>query len=471
MHNSVVPTSVFAMFKAGIGPSSSHTTGPMVAARRFVDSLQEQDQLALVTRVQAKLFGSLGATGWGHGSEKATLLGLSGFEPESVDTDWAPSHSRDVRSSGQLILMQAYPELAHPVKFSYDADLVMDGRKFLPFHPNAMKLKAWHGRTLLRESIYYSVGGGFVVEDDGSGNPPLPFDDPTCTPYNYRTADDLVALCNANQMTIPEIVWHNECALASEDAVREGVLGIWQIMRQCQESGIKHTGILPGGLSVRRRAPRLYARLRSEAGQLRSQSDPLAAMDWVTLWALAVNEENAAGGRVVTAPTNGAAGVLPAVLRYATTFMPGVGDQQIIDFLLTASAIGGIFKATASISGAEVGCQGEIGSASAMAAAGLAQLLGGTAQQVTNAAEIALEHHLGLTCDPVRGLVQVPCIERNAMGAIKAINAARMALAGDGQQFVSLDECARTMMATGIDMASKYKETAEGGLAVNIVAC
>ncbi len=442
------------MFKAGIGPSSSHTTGPMVAARRFVDTLASEGLLAEVSRVQVKLFGSLGATGWGHGTEKATLLGLSGYRPETVDTEWAPSHSREVRTSGQLLLLQAEPELTHPIPFDYDADLIMDGTTFLPFHPNAMTITAWQGSAIVQESTYYSVGGGFVVEDDGTGNPPMPFEDHSRTPYNYRTADDLITLCNDNQLTIPEIVWNNECALVDEETARRDLLEIWHVMKQCQESGIQHTGILPGGLSVRRRAARLYQRLRSEAGQFRSQSDPLAAMDWVTLWALAVNEENAAGGRVVTAPTNGAAGVVPAVLRYAVSYM-GISDQQILDFLLTASAIGGIFKETASISGAEVGCQGEVGSASAMAAAGLAQLLGGTAQQVCNAAEIALEHHLGLTCDPVRGLVQVPCIERNAMGAIKAINAARLALAGDGQQFVSLDECARTMMATGIDMASK----------------
>lgn len=462
--------SALDMFKIGIGPSSSHTVGPMVAALKFVRELDTEGLLPVVTRVRTELFGSLGATGWGHGSESAVLMGLCGETPRLVDVGTVTPRAHAIRDTGRLPLMSVDPDKTREITFDINRDLVLNGSKFLPFHSNAMTMTAWAGHDVCLERTYYSIGGGFVIADDGTGNPPIPVDT-TLVRYPFRTADDLLNQCNEQQRTIPSLVLANEESWRPEAQTRAALLEIWSVMHGCIEAGVKATGILPGGLSVRRRSARLRMRLIADAGQRGGELDPLAAMDWVTLWALAVNEENAAGGRVVTAPTNGAAGVIPAVLRYVMTFIPGANDDTAVDFLLTAGAIGAIFKITASISGAEVGCQGEVGTACAMAAAGMAQILGGTPQQVLNAAEIGLEHHLGLTCDPVGGLVQIPCIERNAVAAIKAITAARLAFAGDGYQHVSLDQCIRTMMETGIDMASKYKETARGGLAVNIVEC
>lgn len=442
----------------------------MLAARAFAQELADAGLLGEVSRLRVDLFGSLGATGWGHGTGSAVLLGLEGEQPALVDTASVNDRVRQIRDLHRIRLLAADQPAPHAVDFDPDTELHRHLSKRLPFHPNALQFTAWAGRRELATGTWYSIGGGAVVRDDGTGNPPMPTDQ-RVWPYPFRRAARLVDLCNDNELTVPQLVLANEVAQRPESEVRAGLQQIWQVMTDCIRAGCQHSGTLPGGLFVGRRAPQLFARLQAAGGRLHGADDPLAALDQVTLWALAVSEENAAGGRVVTAPTNGAAGIIPAVATYAATYLPGVAEDDIIDFLLTAAAIGTIFKATASISGAEVGCQGEVGTACAMAAAGLAQLLGGTPQQVVNAAEIGLEHHLGLTCDPVGGLVQVPCIERNAIAAVKAITAARMAVADDGYQYVSLDNCVRTMMETGLDMHSKYKETARGGLAVNIVEC
>ncbi|MEV4604860.1 L-serine ammonia-lyase [Amycolatopsis sp. NPDC049253] len=453
--------SVFDLFSIGIGPSSSHTVGPMRAARTFVDGLVDEGLLDRVTRVQAELFGSLGATGFGHGSDKAVLLGLSGERPESVDTETVPSRVADMRASGRLLLGGV-----REIAFDEDADLTMHRRKSLPAHPNGMVFRAFAGASELRSRTYYSVGGGFV-RDESYETDAVFVEDSTPVPYPFRTGADLLAHCAATGLPISEIMLANELSWRSAAEVRAGLLEIWDVMAACVSAGIAHEGVLPGGLKVPRRAKALHDKLIAEDGV----GDPLYAMDWVSLYALAVNEENAAGGRVVTAPTNGAAGIIPAVLHYYQRFVRGSSDDGIVTFLLTAGAVGSILKQTGSISGAEVGCQGEVGSASAMAAAGLTEVLGGSPAQVENAAEIGVEHHLGLTCDPVGGLVQIPCIERNAVGASKAIHAARMAMRGDGSHVVTLDKAIKTMRETGADMSVKYKETARGGLAVNVIEC
>ena len=458
--------SLFDVFKVGVGPSSSHTVGPMLAARRFVLDLADAGQLSGVTRLRVQLFGSLGASGWGHGTGTAVVLGLAGESPDTVVVETMNDRVHQVRTTHQLVLMETDPQRAHQITFDPSTDLVRHLQRRLRFHPNAMQFTAWAGRTKLADQIYYSIGGGAIVADDGTGSPPLPADDRAWV-HRFTRGSTLVDLCNEHQLTIPELMMANETALAPREEVEAGIDRIWSVMTQCIDEGCSTEGTLPGGLFVTRRAPGMK-RLLSKR---RDDVDPLAALDWVTLWALATNEQNAAGGRIVTAPTNGAAGIVPAVGMYARQFLPGVDDVAIRDYLLTAAALCVIFKASGSISGAEVGCQGEVGCAAAMAAAGLAQPLGGTPQQVVNAAEIALEHHLGLTCDPIGGLVQIPCIERNAIGAVKAITAARLAINDDGFQYVSLDNCVRTMMETGLDMNSKYKETARGGLAVNIVDC
>ncbi|MEV6901967.1 L-serine ammonia-lyase [Amycolatopsis sp. NPDC051372] len=453
--------SVFDLFSIGIGPSSSHTVGPMRAARTFVDGLVDEGVLDRVTRVQAELFGSLGATGFGHGSDKAVLLGLSGERPESVDTETVPARVAAIRSSGRLLLGGV-----REISFDEDVDLTMHRRKSLPAHPNGMVFRAFSGSSELRTRTYYSVGGGFV-RDESYETDAVFVEDSTPVPYPFRTGADLLGHCAATGLPISEIMLANELSWRSADEMRAGLLEIWSVMADCVSAGIAHEGVLPGGLKVPRRAKALHDKLIAEDGV----GDPLYAMDWVSLYALAVNEENAAGGRVVTAPTNGAAGIIPAVLHYYQRFIRGSSDDGIITFLLTAGALGSILKQTGSISGAEVGCQGEVGSASAMAAAGLTEVLGGSPAQVENAAEIGVEHHLGLTCDPVGGLVQIPCIERNAVGASKAIHAARMAMRGDGSHVVTLDKAIKTMRETGADMSVKYKETARGGLAVNVIEC
>ena len=453
--------SVFDLFSIGIGPSSSHTVGPMRAARTFAIGLADDGVVDRVTRVRAELFGSLGATGHGHGSDRAVILGLEGELPETVDTSSIAARVAAVRSAGRVELLGK-----HEASLGED-DLVLHRRTSLPFHPNGMKFFA-HDATgeLVRERTYYSVGGGFVVDEAAAGADRIKPDD-TPVRYPFTTGAELMAQCVSSGLPVSGVMLANETSWRPEADVRAGLLSIWTVMQQCVQSGCAHEGTLPGGLRVRRRAPELYARLCTE----QFSTDPLRVMDWVNLFALAVNEENAAGGRVVTAPTNGAAGVLPAVLHYYWRFVPGATDDGIVRFLLAAGAIGVLYKENASISGAEVGCQGEVGSACSMAAGALCEVLGGTPAQVENAAEIGMEHNLGLTCDPVGGLVQVPCIERNAMAAVKAINAARIALRGDGEHIVSLDKVIKTMRETGADMKVKYKETARGGLAVNVIEC
>lgn len=460
--------SVFDLFSIGIGPSSSHTVGPMRAATYFIDSLSKKGLIEQVTRVKSELFGSLGATGKGHGSPKAVLMGLEGEHAESVDIAAMPARLSRIREEGVLMLGGSYS-----INFNEEEDLVMYRKKSLPYHPNGLCFEAFNegGESLLKR-CYYSVGGGFVVDQKAASGDTQIIEDNTVVPYPFTTGAELLALCEENDLSISDIMMANECVRQSEDQVREGLLKIWQVMQDCVVEGCKNDGILPGGLKVKRRAPALHKQLRERMEVV--MVDPLAATDWVTLYALAVNEENAAGGRVVTAPTNGAAGIIPAVLHYYTRFHldhnnPGWSNDKVVRFLLTAAAIGILFKENASISGAEVGCQGEVGSACSMAAGALTEVLGGTPAQVENAAEIGMEHNLGLTCDPIGGLVQVPCIERNAMASMKAITASRMALRGDGTHFVSLDKVIITMRETGRDMRRKYKETARGGLAINVL--
>jgi L-serine dehydratase len=455
--------SVFDLFKIGIGPSSSHTVGPMRAAGMFVEGLADSGLIGTVSRVQVELFGSLGATGKGHGTDKALLLGLQGEVPEQVDTDSIPARIEQVRSSGRLLL-PGNVELA----FDVDKDLIFHRRKVLPYHPNGMIFHAFDNNDqLLLQRSYYSVGGGFVVNEAAAGADRI-VEDRTALPLPFTTGTALLAQCAEHGLSISQVMLQNERVWRTDDEIRTGLLHIWDVMQACVTRGCRTEGVLPGGLKVPRRAARLHRQLSSEQELHRV---PLGTMDWVNLYALAVNEENAAGGRVVTAPTNGAAGIIPSVLHYYWNFCPGHSEDGVVRFLLTAGAIGILYKENASISGAEVGCQGEVGSACSMAAAALTEVLGGTPEQVENAAEIAMEHNLGLTCDPVGGLVQVPCIERNAMGAVKAINASRMALRGDGTHFVSLDKVIKTMRDTGADMKTKYKETSRGGLAVNVIEC
>jgi L-serine dehydratase len=449
--------SVFDLFSIGIGPSSSHTVGPMRAAGRFARHLAADGLLANVTRVRVELYGSLGATGAGHGTPGAVILGLEGCEPETVDPAAARTRVEEIKA-GQKLLVAG----THVVDFDPAADIVLSLRA-MEFHSNGMVFLAYQGDDVLSRRVYYSVGGGFVVDEQEAQSGGRA--DDVVLPYPFNTAEELVALATDNSCSIADLMVRNEAALGREPDLRAGVLRIWSAMRECVDAGLRASGTLPGALKVRRRARLLAEALEADP------ADPLYAMDWVTVYALAVNEENAGGGRVVTAPTNGAAGIIPAVLHYYWRFVPGATEDGIVDFLLTASAIGQLFKANASISGAEVGCQGEVGSACSMAAAGLAAVMGGTPRQVENAAEIGIEHNLGLTCDPVGGLVQIPCIERNAVASVKAITAARMALHGDGTHHVSLDTAIKTMRDTGADMKDKYKETSRGGLALNVVEC
>ena len=456
-----MPVSVFDLFKIGIGPSSSHTVGPMRAARMFAAGLEEK-QLAELSSVRVELFGSLGATGHGHGTPKAVILGLMGEHPESVDPEVADAVVDAVHESGVLVVLGC-----HAIRYDEEKHLVMRGRDRLPGHPNGMRFTAFDAAGLpLTSGEYYSVGGGFVVAGEDLSN----LDDRAAADveFPFRSAEELLAMCRETGFDISEIVMRNELGLRARETVLEHLFAVGTVMRDCAESGCAHEGELPGGRRVKRRA--LSLRRSLEAASSRETS-AMQDLEWVTLWALAVNEENAAGSRVVTAPTNGAAGVVPAVLHYYQRFVPGSDADGVARFLLTAAAIGGLCKENASISGAEVGCQGEIGSACAMAAAGLTAVLGGTPEQVENAAEIGIEHNLGLTCDPVGGLVQIPCIERNALAAIKAIAAARLALRGDGEHRVSLDRVIATMRETGNDMKKKYKETSRGGLAVNVSEC
>jgi L-serine dehydratase len=459
--------SAFDLFKIGIGPSSSHTVGPMRAARLFVSGLMAGGQLDQVVRVQCGLHGSLGATGKGHGSDKAVLLGLCGLEPESVPIESVEPTIAAIRQQGRIALMGQ-----HSVAWNERDDLSFH-RQPLPFHANGMRLTAWTADgSVLAERTYYSVGGGFVVSEavaaDGERQKVIA-PDAARLPIPFRTGDELLQRCREHRLSIAGVMRVNERHWRSDEEMRTGLLRIWDVMQACVQRGCATDGVLPGGFKVRRRAPALFRDLTGHPEK--ALTDPLAVLDWVNLYALAVNEENAAGGRVVTAPTNGAAGIVPAVLHYYRRFVPAANDEGVVDFLLTAAAIGILYKENASISGAEVGCQGEVGVACSMAAGALCAVLGGTPEQVENAAEIGMEHHLGLTCDPVGGLVQIPCIERNAIASVKAINAARMALRGDGTHYVSLDKVIKTMRETGTDMKTKYKETSRGGLAVNIIEC
>ncbi|MEE4329561.1 MAG: L-serine ammonia-lyase [Wenzhouxiangella sp.] len=453
--------SIFDLMKIGIGPSSSHTVGPMRAARFFIDRLQQGGGFDRVARIQVELFGSLGHTGRGHGTDRAVLLGLEGELPDEVDPDHIAPRFEQILTTGELRLGGS-----RTIPFKLRRDLIFHKRQTLRHHPNGMRFKAFdEAGAELESRDYYSVGGGFVVNNDDAARDRI-MPDRTALKYPFSSGDELLAICRDTGLRIADVMLANEQAWRSEAEVRSGLLTIWQAMKDCVQRGIEQAGHLPGGLKVARRAPALYRKLKH-----RAQRDDLDSLDWLNLYALAVNEENAAGGRVVTAPTNGAAGIIPSVLHYYRRFVSGADEDGVIEFLLTAGAIGLLYKENASISGAEVGCQGEVGVACSMAAGGLTAALGGSIEQVENAAEIGMEHNLGLTCDPVGGLVQIPCIERNAMGAVKAVNATRMAMAGDGKHRVSLDKVIRTMRETGRDMKTKYKETSRGGLAVNVIEC
>jgi L-serine dehydratase len=453
--------SAFDLYSIGIGPSSSHTVGPMRAAKRFVERLAGSGRLAQVRRVRAELFGSLGATGHGHGSPKAVVLGLEGEDPATTDTDRADGRIDEIQETGLLVLNGSTA-----IRFDVDSDLVMHRRKSLPAHPNGMTFAAFDEDDVQIDfRTYYSVGGGFVVDEEATGADRVVLDE-TQVKFPFGAGAELLAICERERMSISDVMLANEQAWRTENEIRAGMLHLWSVMAECVERGFHREGVLPGGLRVPRRAPGLFREFTSKG-----YDDPLHVMDWVNLYALAVNEENASGGRIVTAPTNGAAGIIPAVLHYYVRFVPGADEDGIVRFLLTAAAVGILFKLNASISGAEVGCQGEVGSACSMAAGGLAEVLGGTPAQVENAAEVGIEHNLGLTCDPVGGLVQIPCIERNAIASMKAINAARLGVSGDGSHKVSLDKAIKTMRDTGRDMLVKYKETSRGGLAVNVIEC
>ncbi|HBM14698.1 MAG TPA: L-serine ammonia-lyase [Rhodospirillaceae bacterium] len=458
--------SVFDLFKIGIGPSSSHTVGPMVAAGRFVERLRQQGGLDRVASVRCSLHGSLAWTGKGHASDRAVLLGLAGAQPDTIDPETVLTLVHQIDAEEQLSLGGT-----HPIGFRRDDHLVFDFGPALPGHANGMIFVAFDaGGDMLVEETYYSIGGGFVSSADelanraGAGS--LPQDD---VPFPFKSAKEMLEMGEKSGLTIAEMKRQNECAVRPEADVINGLDNLWRVMRTCINRGLGQDGRLPGGLDVKRRAKSILQELEKNRQSNRRYYHDI--MDWISLYAIAVNEENAAGGTVVTAPTNGAAGIIPATMRYYEAFIPDANQEGIRTFLLAASAIGGIIKHNASISGAEVGCQGEVGSASAMAAAGLAAALGATNMQIENAAEIALEHHLGMTCDPIGGLVQIPCIERNAMGAVKAVNACSLAMKGDGTHFVPLDAAIKTMKKTGEDMRSEYKETSQGGLAVNVVEC
>ncbi len=456
--------SFFELFKIGIGPSSSHTVGPMWAARRYLDRLDDRGLKGAVTKVKVTLYGSLALTGIGHGTDKAVMLGLAGLKPDTLDPDDAEDLYSYIKDQGELQL-----DRGQRVPFRDGEELIYLKRERLPHHSNGMRFAAYgEDGAEIDTADYYSVGGGFVMSaEDAAGEAPVLTN--ARTPYEFNSGDRLLELCDAENLSIAEIVLTNEETWRSKAEIRAGILSIRDAMLDSIERGCRIDGILPGGLKVRRRAKHLHNELLKRPE--RALRDPLTTLDWVNLYALAVNEENAAGGRVVTAPTNGAAGVIPAVLAYYERFVHSANDDGVVAFMATAAAIGALYKQNASISAAEMGCQGEVGVACSMAAAGLCAVLGGSPRQVENAAEIAMEHNLGLTCDPIGGLVQIPCIERNTMGAVKAINAARLALKGDGTHFVSLDNVIETMRQTGVDMSEKYKETALGGLAVNVTLC
>lgn len=458
--------STFNLFSIGIGPSSSHTVGPMRAARLFAKDVEKKELLERVARLKIDLYGSLALTGKGHGTDIAVMLGIEGSTPEGIDPNAVHPRVEAIRASKEIRILKK-----QTVAFDEARDLLFHKDKQLPYHPNGMRFTVYdqNGKELL-SSVYYSVGGGFIVDHETAHNPNAKLmKNAHVLPYPFKTAEELLKHCREQKMTIPELMMENEKSWRSEEEVKKGILKIWHVMSACIDRGCATDGILPGGLNVRRRAKGLYEHLTSPAAK--EFVNPAEVMEWVSLWALAVNEENAAGGRVVTAPTNGAAGVIPAVLKYYEHFIPGATEDGIVTMMLTAGAIGILYKEGASISAAEMGCMGEVGVACSMAAGGLAAALGATNEQIENAAEIGMEHNLGLTCDPIMGLVQVPCIERNTMGAIKGINAAMLAIRGDGIHRVSLDQVIATMRSTGHDMQAIYKETSLGGLAVNVPEC
>jgi L-serine dehydratase len=452
--------SIFQLFSIGIGPSSSHTVGPMKAAHRFIETLHTEKKLPLITRITIELFGSLAFTGKGHGTDSALLMGLEGYLPESINPDQIKPRFQDIIQSKQLLLLNQ-----KNLAFDLEQDLLYNFKDLLPAHTNGLRFTAYQQEQEIAQRLFYSIGGGFIIEETEATTetPEHSF------PYPFETAKELLDLCEKNKLSIADLVLANEMSLKSETEVKTRILHIAQIMQECIVKGCHSSGILPGGLNIKRRAPELYKKL-SLKGKPKTH-EHIDSMEWLNLFAIAVNEENAAGSRVVTAPTNGAAGIIPAVLNYYLTFYPEANEASAINYLLTAGAIAILYKKGASLSGAEVGCQGEVGVACSMAAGALTALLGGSIHHIENAAEIAMEHHLGMTCDPIGGLVQIPCIERNAMGAVKAVNAARLALLGDGEHFVSLDKVIATMRQTGKDMMSIYKETSLGGLAANLPEC
>lgn len=455
--------SIFDLFSVGIGPSSSHTVGPMKAAHSFVTKLNKDGHLSHTIRVTVELFGSLAFTGKGHGTDNAILLGLEGQLPDTVDPSIIAPRSETIRAEKQIKIADK-----KPVAFNYDEDMIYNFKDLLPYHTNGMRYQAYNAnQEIILSEIYYSIGGGFIV-DEHQALHPEPVDNSEL-PFPFTTAATLLNLCEENQLSISELMLINESSIRSVDEVKQRLKHIARIMCDCIEAGCHSPGILPGGLELQRRAPDLYQKLSAKGKPVTQEH--IDSLAWLNLFALAVNEENAAGGRVVTAPTNGAAGIIPAVLYYYLTFYPQAKEEDVIDFLLTAGAIAILYKKNASISGADVGCQGEVGVASSMAAGAITAVLGGSLYQIENAAEIAMEHHLGLTCDPINGLVQIPCIERNAMGSVKAMNASRLALLGDGKHYVSLDKVIRTMYQTGKDMMTIYKETSLGGLAANLPEC
>lgn len=450
---------IFNLFKIGVGPSSSHTVGPMLIAKRFVELIKEQNHFSNLDRIKVELFGSLGATGIGHHSDSAVLFGLLGNEPKTVDTNTIQEKIDEIKNSSSIKLLNE-----KEISFSYENDLILYQNKTLPFHPNAIKLSIYDNKSELFSKIYYSIGGGEVISEDEIHSEKK---DEKTLPYNFTSAKELLEKAKANNFSIAQLVLENEKAYKNEEDIKKDLLEIWDVMKESVSKGLNSDGILPGGLKVPKRAFNIHQKLKAKV-----PNDPLAIVDWINLYALAVNEENACGGRVVTAPTNGASGIIPAVLHYIINFLNHKNnDEVVIDFLLTSGAIGLLYQKNASISGADVGCQGEVGVACSMAAAGMASFLGANNNQIENAAEIGMEHNLGLTCDPIAGLVQIPCIERNAMAAMKAVNAARMAVNEDGKHYVSLDSVIKTMYDTGKDMQNKYKETSMGGLAVHYVEC
>lgn len=461
--------SIFDIYTIGIGPSSSHTIGPMRAAKQFLEEVISQGKFFDIACIKADFYGSLALTGKGHGTDKAFILGIQGHEPESINSNLIAGIIKDVSKNKKLIL--DFPEMKIlEIPFVIKDDLKFNRRISLPHHPNGMAFAAFdkNHKEILRR-IYYSVGGGFVIEESQTDTSNIIENHVQKIKFPYISANQLLENCTTHNCKISDIVFQNELTWRTEDQIKHDILKYWTVMQACVQRGFHNEGILPGGLKVQRRAPKIFKQLSSNPEK--NLMDSLTVLDWVNLYALAINEENAAGGQVVTAPTNGAAGIIPAVLHYYTRFYPPANEQGVVNFLLTAGAIAILYKTKASISGAEVGCQGEVGVACSMAAGALCEVMGGSPSQVENAAEIAMEHNLGLTCDPIGGLVQIPCIERNAMGAIKAINAARMALRGDGTHFVSLDKVIATMKQTGKDMKKQYKETSKGGLAVNRIEC